>query len=71
MKPLTREQSDRLESLVDSTSLGAIVFALVEICNLKGEHISANWQDEATAKQWLRGAKAVDSIVDRVNRIGV
>lgn len=51
-RDLTYEERDALESLIDSTSVVAVMQALSEICGEKAEHIRTNWQDAKLAREW-------------------
>jgi len=50
-----------LESLIDATSLDAVLQALSEIAYVKAEHLQANWgdrPDSPSVRAWKRaGAK--------------
>lgn len=51
--PMTSaELQERLEELVDASSLTDVVEALAAVCVEKSEHLRANWQDKKTAKVW-------------------
>jgi hypothetical protein len=43
---------NRIESLVDSTSLHDVLQAIEHVCYLKGGHVNENWQDSKTAAPW-------------------
>lgn len=55
-------QVERLERLVDETSLRDVLEALSDICAKKAEHVSNNWQDEALAKLWSQCASAMRNV---------
>lgn len=57
---------DALEQIVDRTSLRDVVELLAVICEEKADHIVAHWQDQLTAKAWLRSAKALDRSAAKV-----
>lgn len=47
-----------LERLVDATTLARVLEQLHSVCSLKADHLRANWQDPALAREWERiGAK--------------
>jgi hypothetical protein len=43
---------EELEALIDQHGLTHVVNTLSVVCLEKAEHLSANWQDETTAKAW-------------------
>lgn len=49
-----------LESMVDSVGLVGVVEALSCICVEKAEHLRANWQDEASARDFERCMRVLD-----------
>ena len=49
---LTSDTKNVLESMIDETSLYAVLDAICDICHEKADHIRCNWQDEATARPW-------------------
>jgi hypothetical protein len=51
-RDLTRVECDTLETLIDLTSVKAVLEAISDICGAKEEHIIANWQDKKTARVW-------------------
>lgn len=52
VRDLNIGERTELESMIDKTSLGAILEALSDICGEKAKHIRANWQDNSLAKKW-------------------
>ena len=52
-----------LEALIDAAGIEAVIQGLSEICGLKADHITHNWQDTILAKRWatLEGALGVTS----------
>lgn len=50
------QEQDQLEKLMDIYSLAEVVSNLQTICHEKAEHLRTNWNDEAAAKDWDRGA---------------
>ena len=62
---------EKLEHLIDRSSVTEVLQQLVFIANTKAEHVRANWQDENLAKRWERAAKGVDSCIDRVAKTEV
>lgn len=57
---------ERLENLVDRTSLKAVVGALSAMCAEKSEHIGANWQDRELAHCWLGNANRLGKLADKI-----
>lgn len=58
---------DTLEEIVDRLSLSHVLGLLGDICELKAEHIQANWQDAATARVWERAGSKVARLVNQVD----
>lgn len=54
---LTAGEIQNLEMLADEKSMGAIVRALIQICEEKSEHVNSVWQDEELAEEWENNAK--------------
>jgi len=52
-----------LEALVDTNGLSTVLLALVDICNLKVEHIETNWQDRGLAKLWSKAGLAIERVI--------
>ena len=63
-RTLTPEDVHALESLIDRTSIGAVLESLSTIADAKAEHIGANWQDAGLARVWTRVAGRIISVVD-------
>ena len=57
-----QELCDTLESLVDRNTLSVVLQALANVCDAKADHVEANWQDKALARNWTRMAKHFDRI---------
>ena len=51
-----------LETLVDRTSLTAVIEALASIAYVKAEHLRSNWQDEQGAKVWARAGRFLSKL---------
>jgi hypothetical protein len=49
-----------LEDMVDRVGLANVLYALASICNAKANHIEEGWQDQITAKAWVRDARKLD-----------
>ena len=59
LPPVTQHALDSLETLIDRHGMTRVLQALAEICELKADHLRANWQDETLAKQWSTVADAL------------
>jgi hypothetical protein len=62
LSPLANE----LERLADKHGISKLLFALVEVCHAKAEHLRSNWQDERNAKNWLTDAAALEKLAAKV-----
>lgn len=60
------ELIEKLENLVDATSLTDVVLALARMCNEKAEHDRVNWNAVHTAATWDNAAKKLDRISDKL-----
>jgi len=58
---VTQGDQDRMEAAIDLYGLSDVLQSIVEICYLKSEHISTNWQDDNTAKEWEKAARLIDT----------
>ena len=63
---LGTKAAEALEKIVDQTNVMAVLEMLVEVCELKAEHIRENWQDEGLAKRWTHDAKIIATAARRV-----
>lgn len=61
-RDLTKAEKRTLESLIDSTDIGAVIRALSEICSGKADHLATNWQDYETARYWDQLAGDLDRL---------
>lgn len=50
---------DTLEGLIDAATLDRVLETINEICILKSEHISAEWQDKGLARSWTKAGNKV------------
>lgn len=55
------ENMETLENLVDH-SLSGVLCMLSEICSLKEDHVSSNWQDVELAKKWRKAELALEPL---------
>ncbi len=71
MRRLTVEQLNSLESLIDYTSVRALLEAIADICTAKAEHVTGHWQDTPLAYAWEEAAIAVRNTADmrRVRKV--
>lgn len=42
-RPLNQSEAEALEAMLDRTSLVEVLKGLLEICDLKAQHIRENW----------------------------
>jgi len=54
-----KELTEALEKLIDKNGLDNILSILIEICELKAEHIRDNWQDMDLAQAWYDASVAI------------
>ena len=59
-KELTQKEKDNLESLIDRHGLFPVLEAIAEICYLKADHLTTNWQDRVSARLWEKAGKWVE-----------
>lgn len=64
-------KADKLERLIDESSLAEVVDALTTICYEKAEHISSDWQDDSLARQWTKAGKLLDGVAAKLRSTGV
>lgn len=57
----------KLEEFVDTHGLDGVISALSEICLLKYEHLSENWEDEEAAERWNKAAAALEKLYRKLN----
>jgi len=57
---------NKLEEMVDASSMNFVLDTLAMICSEKAEHIIANWQDRTAAQPWQHAAQRINSIVGKV-----
>ena len=58
----TRALADKLEALVDETSIDAVLEALEIVCREKAGHLQSNWQDNTSAFAWEQIANALQNV---------
>ncbi len=66
MRDLTQQEIDQLEALIDTTGLSSVLMAISSICGSKSEHIAANRQDTALAKDWATAGGRIGVIVPSI-----
>lgn len=57
---------DELESIIDKVGLSKVLFMLAEICGEKSDHLRANWQADAFAKQWDADQRALEKLAAKI-----
>jgi FixJ family two-component response regulator len=65
---MTDNLYDRLEKLIDESSLQEVIERIVHICYEKAEHVRTNWQNEALARIWEHNASKLERIPARLKR---
>ena len=65
---LDEDEKNRLELLVDRSSLGAVVDALAEIADEKAEHIRSTYgrADAAYATSWRKDGQKLAALLARL-----
>jgi hypothetical protein len=56
------DNKDKLEALIDGTSLQEVLYLIAYICTDKAEHLAANWQDDTAARVWNRRADKIAAL---------
>jgi hypothetical protein len=69
--PITNEQIEMLEAMVDRLSVHEVIDALETVCYLKAQHLEEAWQDRYTARVWERGGKLLGKLALAVKKIGL
>jgi hypothetical protein len=54
--------TERLEAIVDASTLFDTLECLVGVCCAKSYHLKHDWQDERSARVWAKAAKALDRL---------
>jgi hypothetical protein len=67
----THETQNQLESILDGYSLFEVLESLRDICMEKSDHLEANWQDSATAKEWERAYHLLDRTMVKAQKLGI
>ena len=67
----TETFKEAAETYMDLNSLGDTLTVLADICREKAAHIQHAWQDEETAKVWIRQARAIEYRATQTNRVGL
>ncbi len=63
------EFQDKVEALIDRSTLYDVLEAIATVCHAKSDHIGSNWQDDATAKVWETAANQVNALIARSRAI--
>lgn len=64
MNDLKQTDVEKLEMLVDSAGLAAVLDALAVVCQEKSEHINTVWQDKPLARTWQKAAAKLERFVN-------
>ena len=57
-----QDRMERLEKLVDETSIRTVLEMLGDICGAKAEHLRTAWQDEGAAEIWEADARRLGKV---------
>lgn len=71
MDTINQQLQEKLEEIVDRTSLQLVLQALEQVCYEKHQHVLLNWQDKDLADAWYAAAKAVDKAISNTGVSGV
>ncbi len=63
----TEKLYEALENTVDQSSLAEVLSGLADVCQLKADHLRANWQDDVTARNWELSGKLIAKIAAKIN----
>jgi len=63
------ELKEKIEAIVDATSVREVLDALEEVCHEKAEHVRSNWQDEGLAIAWNLAGKYVTHGVNKLPKV--
>jgi hypothetical protein len=59
---MQKEYMEILETLIDKSTLSAILEMLERICHKKAENMRTHWQDETSAELWEKAARQIEQI---------
>lgn len=62
---------EQLESIIDHSSVTALLRVLETIMREKSQHIAENWQDATLARAWDMSAREVGKLAARFQTTGV
>lgn len=48
-----------LEHLIDAVGVTGVLDTMADICELKADHLTNNWQDGTTAARWARVGRKI------------
>lgn len=68
---LTQTECDKLESLIDSHGLAAVLDAMAQIAFEKAEHIVSSYADATTARHWDKANAALRKAETKARELGV
>lgn len=57
---------EALEAFIDRDNVSTLLGFIVDICNEKSIHVLSNYQDEFTAKVWVKRAKLLDAVAVKI-----
>lgn len=60
-----------LENLVDRWTMTEVLQGLGAIAEAKADHLRSNWQDAASAREWLALLPSIDSATRKAVAIGL
>jgi len=52
---------DELESIIDKNGLNYTLSLIADVCFLKADHLSVNWQSHISAKWWSKKGKRIQT----------
>lgn len=55
---------DKLEAIIDGSSLGSVLEALENVCRAKADHLAHNWQDIPASQLWNRAAGRIARVTN-------
>lgn len=51
-----------IETMVDKHGMSKILDALCQVCFLKADHLTVNWQDKKSARPWESAAHKLSTL---------
>lgn len=65
-RTLNRDEERELETLVDRTSVAAVLEALGNICDEKANHLREAWNEPDAAKTWEKDGARIQVLARKV-----